>query len=134
MFINNPKVPFLNLVTKEHLFFNQLSTVDFLGKVCRPQSDSLGHFAVISEFKNVRLVVVDVEGVAEVDVVVDSLVDGRWGLFARFLCQGLLALFLLEKCLLVILHLPLYVLPNAHAFLHHISSLAFLSLSQKYLF
>ena len=133
MFINHLKVPLLNLVTKEHLLFNQFGTVDFLGKVGRPQSDSLGNFTVISEFKNVRLVVVDVEGVAEVDVVVDSLVDGRWGLFARFICQGLLPLLLLKKCLLVILHLPLYVLPNAHAFLDHLSSLAFLSLSQKYL-
>jgi hypothetical protein len=97
MFINDLKVPFLNLVTKEHLFLDQLSTVDFLSKVGRPQSDSLRNFTVISEFKNVRLVVVNVKGVTEVNVVVDSLVDGWWGLFARFLCQELLALLLLEK-------------------------------------
>jgi hypothetical protein len=129
MFINNLKVPFLNLVTKEHLFLDQLSTVYFLSKVGRPQSDALGNFTVISQFKNVRLVMVDVKGVAEVNVVVDSLVDGWWGLFAWFLCQRLLALLLFEKCLFVILHLAPYVLPNAHAFLHHLSSFAFLSLS-----
>jgi hypothetical protein len=70
MLIGNPKIPLLNLGTKEDLIPNGLVTKDLPLKVASPQLNSLANFRMIPQLKHIRLIMIDVEGIVKITVVV----------------------------------------------------------------
>lgn len=75
VFVGNFKVSFFNLITEENLFLDRLTTVHLFRKVRCPKLDTLWNLSIIPQLKDVGFIVINVKGVAEINVIIYKLMN-----------------------------------------------------------